>query len=307
VNLWIREKGPILQTGLDLLREFAQTPRPFSPSSRLGKRMAGHVAPVPRHSPEFDRYEYLLQLSCRSTTARDINVWSVSNSHLTAQFERRAQSQLAVDCWVDVTALDDANSIQDVCKRGFSMPVTGEGIAFTTGTIKFDADAPDQRQYLLCSVSIGRSFVVDDLAAKRELPAGFDSLYLHMPEGDGAGDLYRHTYVVFDPAQILPRCVVHFTFNPLDRPPRRPPSAVNLAEVRQRVVEALAVLGPAAGAATEKMLMDIGAFVQLPPAPASARSPAPGACFLPLTHAPTLCRRVLRISHCSVAGGGSHA
>jgi hypothetical protein len=221
--------------------------------------MAGHVAPVPRHSAEFDRYEYMLQLSCRSTTARDINIWQVSNPALTAQFDRRSNSQLSVDCWVDITALDDSNAIQDVCKRGFAMPVGGEGLAFTTGTIKFDADAPEQRQFLLCSVAIGRSFVIDDLAAKRELPAGFDSLYLHMPESDGAGgDLYRHTYVVFDPAQVLPRCVVHFTFNPLERPPRRPPSSVNLAEIRQRVAEALSVLGPAAGAATEKMLMDIG-------------------------------------------------
>lgn len=109
-------------------------------------------------------------------------------------------------------------------------------------------------------MAIGRSFVLDDLSAKRELPAGFDSLYLHMPDGGDGGDAYRHTYVVFDGAAVLPRCVVHFAYNPaLERQQRRPAARVNIAELKQRVADALAVLGPAAGAATEKMLTDIGA------------------------------------------------
>ena len=104
--------------------------------------MAGHVAPVARHSPDFDRYEYLLQLSTRSTSLRDLSIWSVSNSQLSAQYERKADSLLTVDCWVDITGLDDNNPIQDVCKRGFAMPASGEGIAFTTGTIRLDPEAP---------------------------------------------------------------------------------------------------------------------------------------------------------------------
>ena len=118
----------------------------------------------------------------------------------------------------------------------------------------------EQRQYLLCSVAIGRSFVLDDLSAKRELPPGFDSLYLHMPDNgsEGVGEAYRHTYVVFDTAAILPRCVVHFALNPLERLQRRPVARVNIAELKQRIADAMAVLGPAAGAATEKMLTDIG-------------------------------------------------
>ena len=122
---------------------------------------------------------------------------------------------------------------------------------------------------MLCSVAIGRSFVLDDLSAKRELPPGFDSLYLHIPDGGveggagaGAGEAYRHTYVVFDGAAVLPRAVAHFSLNPaLERQQRRPVPRVNIAELKQRVADALAVLGPAAGAATEKMLTDISAFV----------------------------------------------
>ena len=102
--------------------------------------------------------------------------------------------------------------------------------------------------------------MLDDLTVKRELPPGFDSLYLHMPEagGDGGSEAYRHTYVVFDQADVLPRCVVHFAHNPtLERQQRRPVGRVNIAELKQRVADALAILGPAAGAATEKMLTDI--------------------------------------------------
>ena len=122
----------------------------------------------------------------------------------------------------------------------------------------------EQRQFLLCSVAIGRSFVLDDLSAKRELPVGFDSLYLHTPDSgaeSAGGDSYRHTYVVFDSSSVLPRCVAHFALNPaLDRQQRRPAARVNIAELKQRVADALAVLGPAAGAATEKMLTDIGPY-----------------------------------------------
>lgn len=82
-----------------------------------------------------------------------------------------------------------------------------------------------------------------------------------MPEGaDGSAEAYRHTYVVFDGAAVLPLCVAHFAFNPaLERQQRRPVPRVNIAELKQRVADALAVLGPAAGAATEKMLTDISA------------------------------------------------
>ena len=104
--------------------------------------MAGHVAPIQKHSPDYDRYEYMLQLSSRSPVLRDLSMWQVSNPQLSAQFNRKSEALLTVEAWVDVTGLDDSNPIQDVCKRGFSMPASGEGIAFTTGTIKFDTDAP---------------------------------------------------------------------------------------------------------------------------------------------------------------------
>ena len=140
----------------------------------------------------------------------------------------------------------------------------------------------DTHQYLLCTVAVGRSYVLDDVdsGAKRALPpgGGFHSAYLHAPEGDAAGSTspggsaasaeggadpgagYRHTYIVFNGAQVLPRYVLHFSFSPADavRARAHPINAINLSDIKARVSDALAVLGPAASAATERMLTEIG-------------------------------------------------
>lgn len=83
-----------------------------------------------------------MQLSCRSTALKDVAVWGISNPQLSIQYERKSQSLLSVDCWVDITALDEANPIQEVCRRGFTLPPDGRGLEFTTGNIRFDPDAP---------------------------------------------------------------------------------------------------------------------------------------------------------------------
>lgn len=194
---------------------------------------------------------------------------------------------LTVDCWVDISKLDAENPVQEVCKRGFHMPSDGQGLPFTTGNIRFALDGPSSHQFLLCTVAVGRSFVVDDPNAKREIPksaagaVGYDSLYMHNPEEqlsasavaltsdgslaveEGGPESYRHTYVVFDAAQVLPRYVVHFGYHPAERFNRQPVQAVNLAEIKAQVAAALSLLGPAAPAVTDKMLSDIGATYEV--------------------------------------------
>lgn len=48
---------------------------------------------------------------------------------------------LSVDCWVDITGLDEGNAIQEVCRRGFHVTDAAAGLEFTTGNIPFDAEA----------------------------------------------------------------------------------------------------------------------------------------------------------------------
>lgn len=88
--------------------------------------VVGSVQPLPRHSDEFSRLEHSLELSCRSTSVRDVSAWSITNSHLSVMYERRASGMLSVDCWLDINALDGRNPIQEVCKRGFYVPESGE-------------------------------------------------------------------------------------------------------------------------------------------------------------------------------------
>jgi hypothetical protein len=161
----------------------------------------------------------------------------------------------------------------------------------------------DAHQYLLCTVAVGRSFVQDDASAAPTLPSGYDSVYLHATADgrdgvDGSdltsGENYRHTYVVFDSAQVIPRFVVHFSYHPRERMLRQPQKPINLAEIKARVADALSLLGPAAPAATEKMLSDIGACggarARTPPAAALARAaPQPRP---PIPSSPPARRRV---------------
>lgn len=47
---------------------------------------------------------------------------------------------ILLDSWVDINQLDEINPIQEVCKRGFSMP--SDGLVLPVGNIKLqDADS----------------------------------------------------------------------------------------------------------------------------------------------------------------------
>lgn len=108
--------------------------RPLRRPRRPASHALAHPHPPAPHHP--------LQLSCRSTAVKDIAAWSISNPHLSVQYERRAQGMLAVDCWVDINSLDESNPVQEVCKRGFHMPDTGSGLDFSTGNIRLDPAGP---------------------------------------------------------------------------------------------------------------------------------------------------------------------
>lgn len=279
------------------------------------------VQSVPKNTEDFSRVEHLLhvsvsflaltqkliatlnkppqhlshtlpQLSVRTTAVKDVTIWSISNPSLTMAHERHPSSSLSLEGWVDINTLEGDNSVQDVCRRGFFAPSTRSGLMFTVGSLPLaPSTKPQQHQFLLCSVGVGRSHVLDahsevttgssSQAPPRVLPAGYDSLYYHT--GDDAaregesGAPYSHRYIVLNGSQALPKYVIHFTLEPSPTlggaPPRRPASEINLADIKSRISEALSVLGPAASAATEKMLSDIGSAYDT--ALAASRRPDP--------------------------------
>jgi len=63
--------------------------------------------------------------------------------------------------------------------------------------------------------------------------------------------------MVPDSSQVLPLYLVHFNFDP-NVAENKVVGGIDLADIKARIAETLSVLGPAAAAATEKMLTDIG-------------------------------------------------
>lgn len=106
-------------------------------------------------------------------------------------------------------------------------------------------------------MALGRSYVIDDLEdGERRLPSGYDSIYLHN-SADANSGIYRHRYMVPDSSQVLPLYLVQFSYDP-NVVENKVVGGIDLADIKARIAETLSVLGPAAAAATEKMLTDIG-------------------------------------------------
>ncbi|KAJ3127490.1 hypothetical protein HK098_006268 [Nowakowskiella sp. JEL0407] len=68
---------------------------------------------------EFANLEYGLQMTLKSSTARIVAAYAISNPHLTIQFEKRCRDMLVLTSWVDTAQLHGANSEEEVIRRGF--------------------------------------------------------------------------------------------------------------------------------------------------------------------------------------------
>eukprot|EP01138_Halocafeteria_seosinensis_P011214 gb/GECG01011455.1/.p1 GENE.gb/GECG01011455.1/~~gb/GECG01011455.1/.p1 ORF type:complete len:970 (+),score=148.53 gb/GECG01011455.1/:1-2910(+) len=240
----------------------------FSDESFSASRaeQGGDVIPLSRQSEEYSRILYLLELCLRSTDITEMKAWKVSNPQLSMQFERKTKNMMCLESWVDAAKLSKTNHVQEVCSRGFHTPETGKGLTFRTGKIRIDHPPAEngQYQFVLCKVGVGKSFVLDDPEESQELPEGYDSYYVHRPEENTRTDDYQHEYIIPDSTQVLPQYIVHFKYSPKHTTPpssdassRRQRFRVDINAVRQKVREALSVLGPEAEDQTEQMLQQM--------------------------------------------------
>jgi hypothetical protein len=90
-------------------------------------------------SEEWSQLEYSLQLAIGSTAPVLRNVWSVTNAHMSAQFDRKARSSVVLDSWLNADEMDRENTLEEVSSRGFKFP--RRGLVFTTGTIKTPSES----------------------------------------------------------------------------------------------------------------------------------------------------------------------
>jgi hypothetical protein len=193
-----------------------------------------------KESDVYKEVVYQLKMGLNGHPASDIHVWQVDNPQSNIAFDRRSQGMLTLDCWTDCGSLDANNQMDDVCRRGFLLPASGEGMSFMHGNIKLDdsvesfmdADTPEstsgkqQHFYIFSKVAIGRPYIIDS-NTPRTKPEGYDSLYMSKKSldrdddgvisadeyeqavGDGV-EKYEHEYIVTDPSQALPQYVVRF-------------------------------------------------------------------------------------------------
>lgn len=172
-----------------------------------------------------------MNLCLKGKFAANTNVWKIDNPELIVGFEKRARSMLTLSAFVDSSSLDARNSLFEVCRRGFLFPTTGNGIVFTHGNV--EGDVPDDgtvKDYILCKIAVGKSYILDDPKGSRVIPPGYDSLYVSSAvDADGDGEVtaaeyeaaathdgrppseYQHRYILLDPTQVLPVHVVRCT------------------------------------------------------------------------------------------------
>ncbi|KAJ1531155.1 hypothetical protein HK405_001648, partial [Cladochytrium tenue] len=113
---------------------------------------------------EFAYLEYGLQLALRSSTTRIITAHTISNPHLSAQFEKRCKDILVLNSWLDVSQLVGGNTEDEVIRRGFQFSSTNLGMKFPVGTLQARSIQ-----------GVGRARVVDPTTAERDpVPDKYD-------------------------------------------------------------------------------------------------------------------------------------
>ncbi|AFZ81129.1 B-box zinc finger domain-containing protein [Theileria equi strain WA] len=81
--------------------------------------------PVIRDSDEWDSIEFALQLRCRSSRVRLLQAWNITKAEPLSMFNRRSKNTLVLESFIDSSALDRYNSVQNVCTRGFEIGANG--------------------------------------------------------------------------------------------------------------------------------------------------------------------------------------
>jgi hypothetical protein len=92
--------------------------------------------PLATTSPHFAYLEYYLQLCLHAASARITAAYSISNPHLSVQFEKRCKDVLTLDAWIDTAQLPVGNGEEDVMRKGFSFSGNMQGIKISVGSLE---------------------------------------------------------------------------------------------------------------------------------------------------------------------------
>ncbi|KAF8821927.1 zinc finger protein [Cardiosporidium cionae] len=77
------------------------------------------------NSDEWKLLEYMLHVHVRTSRVKLKQAWQVAPPHLITNFQKRCGGILVLHSFVDTFNLDEKNSIQDICRRGFKIEKCG--------------------------------------------------------------------------------------------------------------------------------------------------------------------------------------
>jgi len=177
-------------------------------------------ARVPSKGKEWNDLEYKLQIALASSTVVCKNIYSISNPNISLNFDKKNKGLLILDSWLDINRLNESNSPDKVCQRGFEF--SSGGLIFPTGHITLDQDNYKTKnrvhELFVVRAAVGRPYSVaqknlDRIRDKRKLPQGFDSVYI-LYEDEDEPQVYKNDYIIYENSQVLPMYVIHFEFDP---------------------------------------------------------------------------------------------
>lgn len=162
--------------------------------------------PVVRDSDEWNTLDFALHLRCRSSRVNMLQAWNITKAETVSVFSRCSQNGPIVEAFVNAETLDQSNSVQDVCTRGFTVGSNGFKISIGNITIPslplvrstvMDSSMPEAKsgalndsgrilpsknataantiygekrvyEYFVCDVAFGKSITVtDEVEAQR--------------------------------------------------------------------------------------------------------------------------------------------
>lgn len=183
---------------------------------------------------------YLLACLANKGELGRVDVWKITNQQLSLAFERKAKSLLKI---VSLTCLNtdkvgfENRNERDIFSRGFE--IRENGMEFATGVLASIPAAnpaslvPEEYKLIYSEVAIGRSVIVEEKSVmSHPMPRDFHSFYIPQKpldrNNDGVFDYdefqaaayfddrdpigYYHRYYIKDPAQVLPKYMIVFSF-----------------------------------------------------------------------------------------------
>ena len=134
-------------------------------------------------NPEYDQIKYYLKTCIGEKALENLEIWKIENLELSYRYERKTSNMLKVACWLNAGDIEGGNTLEDVCRKGFSFDkMEGSGMAFSTGKIDFGSEIPAYAKYsfVYTEVAVGKPFVYDGdfSSAALKPPIGYDSFYI---------------------------------------------------------------------------------------------------------------------------------